>query len=82
MAGRAIAGHGAAPGGQDRTGHLGGGTGPGGALRSGGELTRPPASPVFFLLHFYKGKGACQLSSPTLRESLCCVVLFCKVYNF
>ena len=48
-----------------------------------GKLTRSTHSTLFFFCFiFIKEKGACQLSSPMLHDSLCCVVLFCKLYNF
>lgn len=45
-----------------------------------GKLTRSTRSTLSSLAFtFIKEKGACQLSSPTLHDSLCCVVLFCFV---
>lgn len=45
-----------------------------------GKLTRSTHSTLSsFAFTFIKEKGACQLNSPTLHDSLCCVVLFCFV---
>lgn len=45
-----------------------------------GELTRNTQLTFsFFAFVFIKEKGACQLSSPVLHDSLCCIVLFCFV---
>lgn len=43
-------------------------------------LTRNTQLTLFsFAFIFIKEKGACQVSSPTLHDSLCCIVLFCFV---
>lgn len=55
--------------------------GRGGGTGGRAELcgVRRPERPVFVLLHFRKGKGACPWSGPELRDSLRCIVLFCFV---
>lgn len=58
------------------------GTGTGGSLRGNwGRAGWPgtPTWPFLFVFFFIMEKGAYQISSPTLCDSLCCIVLFCFV---